>query len=60
MTNALQHLNLSHEEYYGQDQIRAGDGTGLSISHIGSHGVHGLVFRFRRLWASYPEVLFGY
>jgi len=36
MTNALQHLNLSHEDYYGQDQIRVGDGTGLPISHIGS------------------------
>jgi hypothetical protein len=36
ITNDLQNLNLSHEEYTGQDQIRVGDGTGLPISHTGS------------------------
>jgi hypothetical protein len=36
MTNALQHLNLSHEDYHGHDQIRVGDRTSLPISHIGS------------------------
>jgi hypothetical protein len=36
MKNTLQHLNVSHEDYHGQDQIRVGDGTGLPVSHIGS------------------------
>jgi hypothetical protein len=35
ITNELQHLNLSHEDYTCQDQIHVGDGTGLPISHIG-------------------------
>jgi hypothetical protein len=35
MTNALPHLNLSHEDYHRQDQIRVGDGTSLPISYIG-------------------------
>jgi len=36
LTNNLQNLNISSEEYSGQDQIRIGNGTGLSISHSGS------------------------
>jgi hypothetical protein len=36
VTNELQHLNLSDEDYHDQDQIRVGDGTGLPISHVGS------------------------
>jgi len=36
LTNNLQNLNISSEEYTGQDQIRIGNGTSLSISHSGS------------------------
>jgi hypothetical protein len=36
VTNELQHLYLSTEDYHGQDQIHVGDGTGLPITHIGS------------------------
>jgi hypothetical protein len=36
LTNNLQNLNISFEEYSGQDQICIGNGTGLSISHSGS------------------------
>jgi hypothetical protein len=36
ITNDLQNLNLTSEEYIGQDQIRIGNGTGLSIKHSGS------------------------
>jgi hypothetical protein len=36
LTNNLQNLNISSEEYSGQDQIRIGNGTGLSISHSDS------------------------
>jgi hypothetical protein len=36
VTNELQYLNLSREEYHGQDRIRVGDGTGLPISHVAS------------------------
>jgi len=36
LTNNLQNLNVSSEEYSGQDQIRIGNGTSLSISHTGS------------------------
>jgi hypothetical protein len=36
LTNNLQNLNISSEEYFGQDQIRIGNGIGLSISHSGS------------------------
>jgi hypothetical protein len=32
----LQNLNISSEEYYGQDQIRIGNGIDLSISHSSS------------------------
>jgi hypothetical protein len=35
-SNELQHLNLSTEDYHGQDQIRVRDGIGLPITHIGS------------------------
>jgi hypothetical protein len=36
MTNNLQNLNLSSEEYTGQDQICIGNSTNLPISHSGS------------------------
>jgi hypothetical protein len=36
MTNNFQNLNLSADEYTGQDQIRIGNGTGLPILHSGS------------------------
>jgi len=36
LTNNLQNLNISSEEYSGQDQICIGNGTRLSISHSGS------------------------
>lgn len=36
LTSNLQNLNISSEEYSGQDQIQIGNGTGLSISHSGS------------------------
>jgi len=36
LTNNLQNLNISSEEYSGQDQIRIGNGTSLSISHSSS------------------------
>jgi hypothetical protein len=36
ITNDLTKLNLTSEEYSGSDQIRVGNGSGLSISHMGS------------------------
>uniref|UniRef100_A0A2N9GSE4 Uncharacterized protein n=1 Tax=Fagus sylvatica TaxID=28930 RepID=A0A2N9GSE4_FAGSY len=36
MTADLQNLNLSAEDYTGQDQVRVGNGQGLYIHHIGS------------------------
>jgi hypothetical protein len=36
LTNNLQNLNISSEEFSGQDQIRISNGIGLSISHSGS------------------------
>jgi len=36
MTNNFQNLNLSADEYTGQDQIRIGNGIGLPILHSGS------------------------
>jgi hypothetical protein len=36
ITNDLTKLNLTSEEYSGSDQIRVGNGLGLSISHMGS------------------------
>jgi hypothetical protein len=36
LTNDIQNLNLSSEEYTGQDQICIGNGKGLSIKHSGS------------------------
>jgi hypothetical protein len=32
----MNNLNLTAEEYAGSNQVRVGNGTGLSISHIGS------------------------
>jgi hypothetical protein len=36
LANDIQNLNLSFEEYTGQDQICIGNGKGLSIKHSGS------------------------
>jgi len=39
LTNDLQNLNLSSEEYTGQDQIRIGNGKCLSIKHSSSASI---------------------
>jgi len=36
ITSDLANLNLKAEEYTGSDQLRVGNGTGLSIHHIGN------------------------
>jgi hypothetical protein len=36
ITNDLQHLILTHEDYHRQDEIWVGNGTSLPVSHIGS------------------------
>jgi hypothetical protein len=36
ITNDLTKLNFTFKEYSGSDQIRVGNGSGLSISHMGS------------------------
>jgi hypothetical protein len=36
LTNEMNNLNMSSEEYIGADQIRVGNGSSLSITHTGS------------------------
>jgi hypothetical protein len=47
ITSNLANLNLKAEEYGGFDQIRVGNGIGLSIKHIGTAQISTLSFKFQ-------------
>jgi hypothetical protein len=47
ITSDLANLNLKAKEYGGFDQIRVGNGTGLSIKHIGTAQISTLYFTFQ-------------
>jgi transposase InsO family protein len=46
ITSDLANLNLKAEEYTGSDQLRVGNGNGLSIKHIGHAKIHSPNFSF--------------
>jgi hypothetical protein len=47
ITSNLANLNLKAEEYGGSDQICVGNGTGLSIKHIGTAQISTPSFKFK-------------